>query len=75
MQDPLEAMNIILMIYAIPCIFILLAGIVVIIIGYGKEKKPLKIAGLVISIVAFKVLVLLGCIAVYFRFIESLTGA
>lgn len=72
-NNGLEMMNSLLMIYAIPFSIILLAGIVVIIIGFAKEKKGLKIAGLIIAITGLKLLILLGCMSLYMKFITSIT--
>lgn len=74
MEDSLEAINSILMVYAIPLSIISLAGIIVLIIGFGKEKKALKIAGIVIAIVGLKCLIMLGCFALYMKFIMSITS-
>lgn len=73
MNDSLEIMNSILMIYAIPFGIILLAGIVVVILGFAKEKKGIKIAGLIIAATGLKLLILLGCMALYMKFIISMT--
>lgn len=72
MGHSLDAINSILMIYAIPFSIITLAGIVVIIIGFGKEKKNLKIAGTIITAIGLKLLILLGCFALYLKFIMSI---
>lgn len=73
MEHSLDAINSILMIYSIPFSIITLAGIVVIVIGFGKEKKNLKIAGTVITAVGLKLLILLGLMALYMKFILSIT--
>lgn len=73
MNNSLEMLNSILMIYAIPFGIILLAGIVVVILGFAKEKRNLKIAGLIIAATGFKLLILLGCMALYMKFIMAMT--
>lgn len=70
----LEMVHSILMVYAIPFSIILLAGIVIIILGFSKQKKGLKIAGLIIAVTGLKVLILLGCMSLYMQFIQSLTN-
>ncbi len=71
-NNSLEMLNSILMVYAIPFSIILLAGIVVLILGFAKEKRGFKIAGLIIAVTGFKLLVLLGCMALYMKFIVSM---
>lgn len=70
-NNSLEVINSILMIYAIPFGVVLLAGIVVIVLGFAKEKRNLKIAGLIIAATGFKLLILLGCMALYMKFVMS----
>ncbi len=71
-NNSLEMFNSILMIYAIPFGIILLAGIIVLILGFAKEKRGFKIAGLIIAVTGLKLLVFLGCIALYMKFITSM---
>lgn len=73
MNNDFEGLNIILMVYSIPAIILLLAGIIVIVIGYGKEKKTLKLAGIVITAMGIQVVAIIGALALYFKFILSLT--
>ena len=61
----------ILMVYAIPAVILLLAGIVVIVIGYGKEKKTLKLAGIVITAIGIQIVAIMGALALYFKFLAS----
>lgn len=61
----------ILMVYAIPSVILLLAGIVVIVIGYGKEKKTLKLAGIVITAIGIQIVAIMGALALYFKFLAS----
>ena len=49
-------------IYMIASAIIMIAGIIVMIIGFSTKRKPLKLAGIVISISAFQVLVIFGII-------------
>ena len=72
-NNSLEMLNSILMVYAIPFSIILLAGIVVLILGFAKEKRGFKIAGLIIAVTGFKLLVFLGFMALYMKFIISMT--
>ena len=72
MNNSLDPLNTILMVYTIPGILLLIAGIIVIILGYGKEKKALKLAGIVIAALGIQVLVIIGAFALYFKFIISL---
>ena len=73
-NNSLEMLNSILIVYAIPFGLIFLAGIIVLIFGFVKEKKSFKIAGLIITVTGFKLLVLLGCMALYMKFIISMTN-
>lgn len=73
MNQDLEVLNTVLMVYSAPGILLLIAGIIVIVLGYGKEKKTLKLAGIVIAAIGFQVLVIVGAIALYFNFIISLS--
>lgn len=75
MNNNIEVLNTLLLLYTIPAVIFLLAGIVVIVLGYGKEKKALKIAGLVIAVVGFKILLVLGGLFLYFKFLASITQA
>lgn len=72
MNNSLDPLNTILMVYTIPGILLLIAGIIVIILGYGKEKKALKLAGIVIAAMGIQVLVIIGAFALYLKFIISL---
>ncbi len=72
MNNDLDVLHSILMAYSIPGILLLIAGIIVIVLGYGKEKKSLKLAGIVIAAVGFQILIILGAISLYFKFIISL---
>ncbi|PXV69178.1 hypothetical protein CLV62_101447 [Dysgonomonas alginatilytica] len=74
MENNLNAMYLILIVYAIAFALITFAGVVVIVIGFGKEKKNLKLAGIVITGIGFKLLVILGCFALYMKYIASLTS-
>lgn len=71
MEDQFNSIYYILLIYAIPCVLITLAGIVVTVIGYGKEQKNLKLAGVVVTIIGAKLVVILALFALYMRFIIS----
>lgn len=71
MEDPFNSIYYILLIYAIPFVLITLAGIVVTVIGYGKEHKNLKLAGIVVTLLGAKLVVLLALFALYMRFIMS----
>ena len=74
MNNDIEALNTIMMIYIIPTIVFLIVGIIVIIMGYGKEKKALKLAGVVITAMGIQFLLIIGAFILYFKFIESLVG-
>lgn len=73
-NNSLEMLNSILMVYAIPFGLIFLAGIIVLVLGFVKEKKNFKIAGLIITVTGFKLLVLLGCMVLYVKFITYMTN-
>lgn len=72
-NNGLEMINNILMVYAIPFGIILLAGIVVIIIGFSKQKRGLKLAGLIIAVTGLKLLIVLGFMSLYMKFITTMT--
>lgn len=57
------ATTMMLMFYALFLGIIILAGIIVVIIGYGKEQKNLKLAGAIIAGTGIKLLILLVCYA------------
>lgn len=71
MNNDMEIFYTILMVYAIPAVILLLAGIVVIVIGYGKEKKTLKLAGIVITAIGIQIVAIMGALALYFKFLVS----
>ena len=73
MDNSIDPLSTILMVYTIPGILLLMAGIIVIVLGYGKEKKALKLAGIVITAIGFQVLAVIGALALYLKFIISLT--
>lgn len=73
MDSSIDPLSTILMVYTIPGILLVMAGIIVIILGYGKEKKALKLAGIVITAIGFQVLAVIGALALYLKFIISLT--
>lgn len=73
MDSSIDPLSTILMVYTIPGILLLMAGIIVIVLGYGKEKKALKLAGIVITAIGFQVLAVIGALALYLKFIISLT--
>lgn len=71
MNNDMDIFYTILMVYAIPAVILLLAGIVVIVIGYGKEKKTLKLAGIVITAIGIQIVAIMGALALYFKFLAS----
>lgn len=73
MDNSIDPLSTVLMVYTIPGILLLMAGIIVIVLGYGKEKKALKLAGIVITAIGFQVLAVIGALAQYLKFIISLT--
>lgn len=73
MDNSIDPLSTVLMVYTIPGILLLMAGIIVIVLGYGKEKKALKLAGIVITAIGFQVLTVIGALALYLKFIISLT--
>nr|WP_297162884.1 hypothetical protein [uncultured Dysgonomonas sp.] len=73
MDNSIDPLSTVLMVYTIPGILLLMAGIIVIVLGYGKEKKALKLAGIVITAIGFQVLAVIGALALYLKFIISLT--
>ena len=73
MDNSIDPLSTILMVYTIPGILLLMAVIIVIVLGYGKEKKALKLAGIVITAIGFQVLAVIGALALYLKFIISLT--
>lgn len=73
MDNSIAPLSTVLMVYTIPGILLLMAGIIVIVLGYGKEKKALKLAGIVITAIGFQVLAVIGALALYLKFIISLT--
>lgn len=73
MDNSIDPLSTVLMVYTIPGILLLIAGIIVIVLGYGKEKKALKLAGIVITAIGFQVLAVIGALALYLKFIISLT--
>lgn len=72
MNNDLDPLSTILIIYTIPGILLLLGGIIVTVLGYGKEKKSLKLAGVVIAGIGIQVLIVVAVLALYFNFILSL---
>lgn len=72
MENSTDFLTTLLMIYTIPGILLLIAGIVVLVLGYGKEKRSLKLAGVVIAAMGIQVLVIIGAFALYFKFVLSL---
>lgn len=72
MNNDIAILYAMLMIYSIPAILLLVAGIIVIVIGYGKEKKGLKLAGTVITALGIQILAIMGALALYFNFLMSL---
>jgi hypothetical protein len=66
-------LSMILGIYALIPAFILIAGIVTWVIGGNKESKNLKLAGIVITILGAKILVIIGLIYLYMKFILGLS--
>lgn len=75
MNNSSDFLTTLLMIYTIPGIVLLIAGIIVLVLGYGKEKKSLKLAGVVIAAMGIQVLVIIGAFALYFKFILSMVEA
>lgn len=73
MDNSIDPLSTVLMVYTIPGILLLMAGIIVTVLGYGKEKKALKLAGIVITAIGFQVLAVIGALALYLKFIISLT--
>lgn len=73
MNHDIEVSNTILMVYSVPVFLLLIAGIIVIVFGYAKEKKVLKLAGFVIVAIGFQLLLIELAIALYFNFIISLS--
>lgn len=73
MDNSIDPLSTVLMVYTIPGILLLMAGIIVIVLGYGKEKKALKLAGIVITAIGFQLLAVIGALALYLKFIISLT--
>lgn len=73
MDNSIDPLSTVLMVYTIPGILLLMAGIIVIVLGYGKEKKAMKLAGIVITAIGFQVLTVIGALALYLKFIISLT--
>lgn len=73
MNHDIEVSNTILMVYSVPVFLLLIAGIIVTVFGYAKEKKVLKLAGFVIVAIGFQLLLIELAIALYFNFIISLS--
>lgn len=73
MNHDIEVPNTILMVYSVPVFLLLIAGIIVTVFGYAKEKKVLKLAGFVIVAIGFQLLLIELAIALYFNFIISLS--
>ncbi len=73
MNHDIEVSNTILMVYSVPVFLLLIAGIIVTVLGYAKEKKVLKLAGFVIVAIGFQLLLVVLAITLYFQFIISLS--
>ena len=73
MNHNIEVSNTILMVYSVPVFLLLIAGIIVTVLGYTKEKKVLKLAGFVIVAIGFQLLLIELAIALYFNHIISLS--